>query len=37
LSLNGGPGAQPGDLFGEVDYVREDGIATSIVIDQIVP
>jgi cytochrome c-type biogenesis protein CcmH len=37
LSLNGRPGAQPGDLFGEVDYAREDGIATSIVIDQIVP
>jgi cytochrome c-type biogenesis protein CcmH len=37
LSLNGGPGAQPGDLFGEVDFVRENGSATSIVIDQIVP
>ena len=37
LSLNGGPGAQPGDLFGEVDYTRAEGVATSIVIDQVVP
>jgi cytochrome c-type biogenesis protein CcmH len=37
LSLNGSPGAQPGDLFGEVDYTRTNGRATSIVIDQVVP
>lgn len=37
LSLAGGPGAQTGDMFGEVDYTREDGAATTIVIDQVVP
>jgi cytochrome c-type biogenesis protein CcmH len=37
LSMNGSPGAQPGDLFGEVDYVRQEGGATSIVIDKVVP
>ncbi len=37
LSMTGGPGAQTGDMFGEVDYTREDGAATTIVIDQVVP
>lgn len=38
LSLSGSPGAQPGDLFGEVQYSRSDGSSsTKIVIDQIVP
>ena len=37
LSLTGGPGAQTGDMFGEIDYTREDGAATTIVIDQVVP
>ena len=37
LSLAGGPGAQTGDMFGEIDYTREDGVATTIVIDQVVP
>jgi hypothetical protein len=37
LSLTGGPGAQTGDMFAEIDYTREDGAATTIVIDQVVP
>jgi cytochrome c-type biogenesis protein CcmH len=38
LSLSGGPGAQAGDMFGEVDYSHEEnGSTTAIVIDQVVP
>ena len=38
ISLSGGPGAQAGDMFGEVDYSHaENGSTTAIVIDQVVP
>jgi cytochrome c-type biogenesis protein CcmH len=37
LSLSGSPGAQPGDLFGEVSYSRSGGPETTIIIDQVVP
>jgi cytochrome c-type biogenesis protein CcmH len=37
LSLSGSPGAQAGDLFGEVSYSRSEGSSTTIVIDQVVP
>jgi cytochrome c-type biogenesis protein CcmH len=37
LSLSGQPGANSGDLFGEVSYSRSHGPGTEIVIDQIVP
>ncbi|MGI9264689.1 MAG: TPR domain-containing protein [Gammaproteobacteria bacterium] len=37
LSLSGQPGANSGDLFGEVPYSRSSGPGTEIVIDQIVP
>jgi len=37
LSLSGQPGANSGDLFGEVSYSRSNGPGTEIVIDQIVP
>jgi cytochrome c-type biogenesis protein CcmH len=36
VSLAGGPGAQPGDLFGEVLYDRNNGQTTQIRIDQVV-
>jgi cytochrome c-type biogenesis protein CcmH len=36
VSLAGGPGAKPGDLFGEVLYDRTNGRTTEIRIDQVV-
>ena len=36
VSLAGGPGASPGDLFGEVLYDRNNGRTTEIRIDQVV-
>lgn len=37
LALSGSPAAQPGDMFGEVEYSRGAGRRTRIVIDQVVP
>jgi cytochrome c-type biogenesis protein CcmH len=37
LSMTGSPRKQPGDLFGEVQYLRTSGNEVAIRIDQIVP
>ena len=38
LSMSGSPQAQPGDFYGEADYVVQPGTGSvSIVIDRIAP